>query len=862
MIIIADYCGGMFVASGKVQKRPVSGRKKVQKKKVSKTGASKQIKTEANGLLIFSFGILMALSIYFDNIVGPLGELFGKVMGGIFGLSAYVLPLIAMFHGLAKIFRPRLIYQDKRLSLVLLLLALLSAMLQAGLYDSMKYENMTLLRYITTFYREGVSAVGKGSEFMPSGGVIGGVIGVPLLFVFKKWGTMIILTTLSIIVAMLITRLSLAEAARSVAKGTSEAISGIVDAARKKREIREIRKSIENIEAQAPASTNNINPARKKRAQILDFHIDNTDTSSEITHSQASLNDPVQLYIDDEPVSHNNQVNVPDISSEAAEPDIGVQINRNAAHDKNTNAEPGNTSAIKPSVTEKDGSLNEPSVDKADNIDYSTVKRQEYIFPPIELLSKSKEGENNMKKIRTTSIESAKKLESTLESFGIDAKIINVSVGPAFTRYELQPGPGVKVSRIVNLTDDIALNLAATGVRIEAPIPGKAAIGIEVPNKEVAPISLRSVLESNEFRKQESRLSVALGKDISGENVVIDLAKMPHVLIAGATGSGKSVCINSIIISLLYKATPDDVRLLMIDPKVVELGVYNGIPHLLIPVVTDPNKAAGALRWAVTEMTTRYKLFADKGVRDLLGYNALVDETGEGAKLPQIVIIIDELADLMMVAPHDVEDSICRLAQMARAAGMHLVIATQRPSVNVITGVIKANIPSRIAFAVSSQVDSRTILDMGGAEKLLGKGDMLYYPVGIPKPIRVKGAFVTDKEVELVVDFVKNQVRAHYDEEIIENINDTAKNDDESNKEDQYDELLNEAIEAVIDCGQASVSFIQRKFKVGYARAGRIIDQMAERNIISGYEGSKPRRVLISRERWNEMKMSEPEDKT
>jgi len=861
MIIIADYCGGMFVASGKVQKRPVSGKRTVQKKKPSKTGASKQLKTEASGLLIFSLGILMALSIYFDDIVGPLGELFGKVMGGIFGLSAYVLPLIVVFHGLAKIFKPRMIYQDKRMSLILLLLVLLSAMLQAGLYDAAKYENMTLLRYIETFYKEGVNAVGKGNEFMPSGGIIGGIIGVPLLFVFKKWGTMIILTTFSIIVAMLITRLSLAEAARSVAKGTSEAISGIVDAARKKREIREIRKSIGNIEAQKEAAANKTGYARKKQARILDFPISDTDTDPESAHSQVKQSDPAQqIYMGDEPVFHDDQLNIPDIKSKPAEPDLRPQSNDNAARDKNLNADSQSTSVKKPSIADKADSLNEPAVDKTDNINYSIEKRHEYVFPPIELLSKSKEGEINMRKIRTSSIDSAKKLESTLASFGIDAKIINVSVGPAFTRYELQPGPGVKVSRIVNLTDDIALNLAATGVRIEAPIPGKAAIGIEVPNKEVAPISLRSVLESKEFSKQDSHLSVALGKDISGENVVIDLAKMPHLLIAGATGSGKSVCINSIIISLLYKATPDDVRLLMIDPKVVELGVYNGIPHLLIPVVTDPNKAAGALRWAVTEMTTRYKLFADKGVRDLLGYNALVDETGEGAKLPQIVIIIDELADLMMVSPHDVEDSICRLAQMARAASMHLVIATQRPSVNVITGVIKANIPSRIAFAVSSQVDSRTILDMGGAEKLLGKGDMLYYPVGIPKPIRVKGAFVTDKEVELVVDFVKNQVRACYDEEIIENINDSARNDDEGNKGDQYDELLNEAIEAVIDCGQASVSFIQRKFKVGYARAGRIIDQMAERNIISGYEGSKPRRVLISRERWNEMKMSEPED--
>lgn len=854
------------MAPKKVQKRPVSGSKKVQKKNARKASASKQIKSEAGGLVIFSVGILMALSIYFDNIVGPLGELFGKFVGGMFGLSVYILPLIAMFHGLAKIFKPRLIHQDKRFSLVLLLLVIFSAMLQAGLYDALIYENMTLSRYISTFYKEGISAIGKGSEFLPSGGVIGGIIGVPLLFVFKKWGTMIILTTLAIIVAMLITRLSLSDAARSVAKGTSEAINGIVDAARKKREDRELRRSIEDVEDQADLATNKMNPVKKKRARILDFPMNNTDTQKPgSTDSQVSLTDSTQeIYMGDEPISHYKQLNILDINDNGTGSVTGSKLDYNATQDKTAdktaNSDLENAVVKKSPKTDKIGELNEPINEKVDNIDYSTGKNEDYIYPPIELLSKSKEGENNMKKIRTTSIDSAKKLESTLESFGIEAKIINVSVGPAFTRYELQPGPGVKVSRIVNLTDDIALNLAATGVRIEAPIPGKAAIGIEVPNKEVAPISLRSVLESAEFKKQRSHLSVALGKDISGENVVIDLAKMPHVLIAGATGSGKSVCINSIIISLLYKSTPEDVKILMIDPKVVELGVYNGIPHLLIPVVTDPNKAAGALRWAVSEMTTRYKLFADRGVRDLLGYNASIDETGEGLKLPQVVIIIDELADLMMVAPHDVEDSICRLAQMARAAGMHLVIATQRPSVNVITGVIKANIPSRVAFAVSSQVDSRTIIDMGGAEKLLGKGDMLYYPVGIPKPIRVKGAFVTDKEVELVVDFVKNQIRAHYDQEIIENINDNAKNEDESKKDDQCDELLNEAIEAVIDCGQASVSFVQRKFKVGYARAGRIIDQMAERNLISGYEGSKPRRILISRERWNEMKMSNPGD--
>jgi len=476
----------------------------------------------------------------------------------------------------------------------------------------------------------------------------------------------------------------------------------------------------------------------------------------------------------------------------------------------------------------------------------------DYKYPDIELLEDNKATSGNSTNFRNEALKGAKKLEETLNSFGVEAKVVNVSRGPAVTRYELQPSPGVKVSKIVNLADDISLNLAASGVRIEAPIPGKAAIGIEVPNKEMEAVFLREVIESKEFKEQPSKLAFALGKDISGQNMVGDIGKMPHLLVAGATGSGKSVCINSIIISLLYKASPNEVKLLMIDPKVVELGIYNGIPHLLIPVVTDAKKAAGALNWAVQEMVNRYKLFADKGVRDIKGYNAIV-KTDEGEEpLPHIVIIIDELADLMMVAPNDVEDAICRLAQMARAAGMHLVIATQRPSVDVITGVIKANIPSRIAFAVSSQVDSRTILDMAGAEKLLGKGDMLFYPVGEPKPIRVKGTFVSDKEVERVVEFVKAQGTAEYNEDIIEEIN--SEKETEVNCEDN-DELLPQAIELVVETGQASVSLIQRKFKVGYARAARIIDQMESRGIVGGFEGSKPRQVLITKQQWHELNM-------
>ena len=491
-----------------------------------------------------------------------------------------------------------------------------------------------------------------------------------------------------------------------------------------------------------------------------------------------------------------------------------------------------------------------------------TVEDEHYEFPPIQLLSEG--NERGIKGGKKAIADNATKLQKTLYSFGVSAKVENVSVGPAITRYELKPAEGVRVSKIANLADDIALNLAAESIRIEAPIPGKQAVGIEVPNKETQVVHLRDILETDTFMDYKSKLAFALGKDVAGNEVVTDIAKMPHVLIAGSTGSGKSVCINTLITSIIYKAKPSEVKLVMVDPKVVELSVYNGIPHLLIPVVTDPKKAAGALAWAVQEMVNRYGLFAQKGVRDIKGYNEAIEKEGSAEKLPQIVIIIDELADLMMVAAKDVEDAICRLAQMARAAGMHLVIATQRPSVDVITGIIKANIPSRIAFAVSSQVDSRTILDMVGAEKLLGKGDMLFYPSGAPKPTRIQGAFVSDKEVEKIVDFLKSNGEVQYSEDILESIeksNSTDKELDKEKSDDDVDELLEDAIQTVVETGQASASFIQRRFKVGYARAGRIIDQMEARGIISGYEGSKPRQVLMSKERWQELNMSkQPEE--
>lgn len=481
---------------------------------------------------------------------------------------------------------------------------------------------------------------------------------------------------------------------------------------------------------------------------------------------------------------------------------------------------------------------------------------ESYRYPPITLLKES--VIRNSESVSDEMKMNAGLLVNTLKSFGVETRIMDISRGPAVTRYELQPSAGVKISKITNLADDIALNLASSGVRIEAPIPNKAAVGIEVPNKITTVVRVREIVDSKPFMLAKSKLTVALGQDIAGNITIADLAKMPHLLIAGATGAGKSVCINSLIISLLYKSSPDDVRFLMVDPKVVELGIYNGIPHLLVPVVTDPRKAAGALGWAVTEMLNRYKTFADNNVRDLKSYNALAARNEELAALPQIVIIIDELADLMMVAPNEVEDSICRLAQMARAAGMHLVIATQRPSVDVITGIIKANIPSRVAFAVSSQVDSRTILDMAGAEKLLGRGDMLFYPVGAGKPTRVQGCFVEDKEIEAVVKYVKNEEMAEYDEEIIKEIDRQAvaekKKGNASSDGDGFgDDVLPQAIECVIEAGSASTTLLQRRLRLGYARAARIMDELEERGVIGPFEGSKPRQVLMTRQQWLEM---------
>ncbi|MCR4673744.1 MAG: DNA translocase FtsK [Lachnospiraceae bacterium] len=525
--------------------------------------------------------------------------------------------------------------------------------------------------------------------------------------------------------------------------------------------------------------------------------------------------------------------------------------------------------ASRPRATKESRAETKLEADKVSD-EISTKKtetKKEYVFPTVDLLNVPKGGGSG--NTRELLQETAAKLEDTLRNFGVNVTVTDVSCGPAVTRYELQPETGVKVSRITNLADDIKLNLAATDIRIEAPIPGKSAVGIEVPNKEAVMVSIRELMESNEFKKAKSKIAFAAGRDIGGNIIISDIAKMPHLLIAGSTGSGKSVCINTIIMSILYKASPEDVKLIMIDPKVVELSVYNGIPHLLIPVVTDPKKAAGALHWAVSEMTDRYQKFADAGVRDMAGYNAKIKrgqitlangDVVDAEKMPQIVVIVDELADLMMVSSKEVEEAICRLAQLARAAGIHLIIATQRPSVNVITGLIKANMPSRVAFAVTSGVDSRTILDMVGAEKLLGKGDMLYYPQGFTKPLRVQGAFVSDGEVSKVVNFIKDHMgESTYDDSIQNKIESSVSSDSSvggfsSDADgDDKDTYFADAAKLIIEKEKGSIGMLQRNFKIGFNRAARIMDQLEDAGIVGPEEGTKPRKVLITMDQLNDM---------
>ena len=743
------------------------------------------------------FSVLLGVLIY--NQSGIMGQQISSILSGVMGFIKYIVPIGTFLIAIYKLCNKKEDAYIKLFQYALLLVCVAIFMHIVYLPKDVEQFSNGFLDTVTRAYEQG-----KTDDKV--GGVIGAIGAIPLTKLLGKVGASILVLGVELILIILIFNINPIEEIR------------VRLAEREERRLAEEKERIKE-------------ERKKPTVMKVEENEDKKETRREKRLREKEEQRRAALELDD-------------------------QITINLNDDGKSSKKKASEGYIEENLFKKEQEQKQEKVKEVLQLEHAlTVEDEHYEFPPVQLLS---EGEKkSVKGGKKAVTDTAAKLQKTLYSFGVSAKVENVSVGPAITRYELKPAEGVRVSKIANLSDDIALNLAAETIRIEAPIPGKQAVGIEIPNKENEIVHLRDIIDCSKFIEHKSKLAFALGKDVAGEEVVTDIAKMPHVLIAGATGSGKSVCINTLIASIIYKAKPSEVKLVMVDPKVVELSVYNGIPHLLIPVVTDPKKAAGALAWAVQEMENRYSLFASKNVRDIKGYNEELDKEGSTEKLPQIVIIIDELADLMMVSSKEVEDSICRLAQKARAAGMHLVIATQRPSVDVITGIIKANIPSRISFAVSSQVDSRTILDMAGAEKLLGKGDMLFYPAGAAKPTRVQGAFISDKEVEKVVDFVKANGEATYNDDILEQIekaNSTDKEIEEQENDDDTDPLLMEAIEVVVETGQASTSFIQRRFKVGYARAGRIIDQMEERGIISGFQGSKPREVLMSKERWQELK--------
>ena len=797
---------------------------------------------------------------------GVIGNTISKILFGLFGIFAFIMPIL-LFVGVTFIITNRgnsAAYIKMIAAVIMCILFCMLAELVMNGYDSSKN--------IFEYYKN--SCAEKNG-----GGILGGIFVSLLCLAIGEVGTYLAAIIIAIICVVIISEKSLL---RGVKKGGEKVYHSAKTHNSEAKIRRQEKLNTANAKGALPDKglSNKMGLRRKDKVvsgvtfnttlentaggetkspeirEIVDFGVVNKETANQKSSNKAAVSDE-PLKPEDVLVTHE-------------EPSGQLVINRarpllppETELDEIVSEEQGQIQPLT-SKKKKTDSANKKHVESEVNSEVEKQIQKEvekpkkiYKFPPLSLLKRGKitTGDSD-DELRQT----AAKLEQTLQNFGVDVTVTNVSCGPTVTRYELQPEMGVKVSRIVGLADDIKLNLAASDIRIEAPIPGKAAVGIEVPNKENSAVMLRDLLESEEFRNHKSKIAFATGRDIAGQVVVSDIAKMPHVLIAGRTGSGKSVCINTLIMSILYKATPDEVRLIMIDPKVVELGVYNGIPHLLIPVVTDPKKAAGALNWAVTEMTRRYQLFAEYNARDLEGYNKKIEDIkdiedeNKPKKMPQIVIIVDELADLMMVAPGDVEDAICRLAQLARAAGIHLVLATQRPSVNVITGLIKANMPSRIAFAVSSGVDSRTILDMNGAEKLLGKGDMLFSTSGYPKPVRMQGALVTDTEIQAVVDFlIHSGGTADYDENISNQVNSNSIGNHASmGNADDRDVYFVDAGKFVIEKDKASIGMLQRVFKIGFNRAARIMDQLAEAGVVGEEEGTKPRKVLMSMEQFEQ----------
>jgi len=775
--------------------------------------------------------VWFAVAIFFLFIVFIKGQNVWAWMHnfifGVFGVTAYFYPFlmgfVAVMYAMDRI--------NGSITAKIIESGLLVVFISAAIDIFSRHDAVSFVEHIATAYKNGAQ--------LKSGGFLGALIGYPLYEGFGKAGAAVTVILLIFVFLMIITGTTLISLFRAVSKPV-KTISEQAESAYQSRIEREEHNSgskklkvIKGFDVDIPVD--DIPEKRKKvKSDLNDKQRKVVSTYYDVPDNKPETAEQTKIYPDTEPETPE----VPEGSEDKKQLDLALEATAKEATEE------------KPEKVKIDFQKETNNFIKDLDEGMDTADENGYVFPPLSLLKESEEGSNAS---AAASEVTAEHLVETLRSFGVETQIVNISRGPTVTRYELQPCAGVKISKITNLADDIALNLASAGVRIEAPIPNKAAVGIEVPNKSSDIVGVRGIFESPAFTAAKSKLTVALGRDIGGNAVVADIAKMPHGLIAGATGSGKSVCINTIIMSILYKATPEEVKLLMIDPKVVELGIYNGIPHLLVPVVTDPRKASGALGWAVSEMEKRYAMFADRGVRDLAGYNRFVENLGdpEIEKMPHIVIIIDELADLMMTAPKEVEDSINRIAAKARAAGMHLIIATQRPSVDVVTGVIKANIPTRIAFAVSSQIDSRTILDMSGAERLLGRGDMLFNPVGAVKPNRVQGCFVSDEEVESVVEFIKGDKTADYDDNVMTEIERQAaveKKQKTGLPEDGPDEdpMLSEAIRVVVENGMASTSLLQRKLKLGYARAARIVDEMEQRGVVGPYEGSKPRKVLIT----------------
>ncbi|MDO5516217.1 MAG: DNA translocase FtsK 4TM domain-containing protein [Clostridium sp.] len=782
------------------------------------------------GIIYIATGLILGIAIY-TNLAGALSSLAQKISCAVIGVGEYALPVYLIYFGFQYIKSRGRIELDRNffgMTMFIIVIMLICGTL--NIQGSDEPSN-----FINNFK----AIIYDKSEFV-HGGIISYLVCYPLYKLIGFLGTYIVLFSFSVISIILIFDITLYDLGLK-AYNTTEKM--------KNNRRQRLRERDRERESQG------ISKGRKDTNFINIVEDEDTDSGNEKAGRAFLGNIDKKIKILDfmKNTEEEEKTEVPEETSA----DAYIEERQQEPVDRvesNFVEKPSEYHTSSRKKAKLDNEVKEVVSKEIEEQISENKKEKEYVHPSLELLKTNASTKLNSSDKKEL-IENANKLEEILSNFGVDAKVTQVTKGPSVTRFELQPSPGVKVSKIVNLSDDIALGLAASGIRIEAPIPGKAAVGIEVPNSKQTAVFLREVLENEEFIESKKKLAFALGKDISGKCVVGDLSKMPHTLIAGATGSGKSVCINSLIISLLYKYNPNEVKLLMVDPKVVELNVYNGIPHLLIPVVTDPKKAAAALNWAVNEMTNRYKLFADMGVRNMESYNELFNKGMISEKLPYIVIIVDELADLMMVCPNDVEDYIGRLAQMARAAGMHLVIATQRPSVDVITGVIKANIPSRISFAVSSQIDSRTILDSSGAEKLLGKGDMLYYPVGESKPLRVQGCFISEEEVEKVISFIKSeQGESSYEEDIIEHINNTADSKGSHGNEegDDIDPLLDEAINIVVEYKQASTSFLQRKLRVGFNRASRIMDQLEERRIISEKDGSRPRQVLVTKEQLYE----------